>query len=151
MFRLSLFLLLLLPAFAHGARWGDPEVAGLVTDAALDEISGLAASRTHPGHFWAINDSGNQALLNLMDERGQHRGSVPVPGVANNPDVCSLSGIPASINSVIEMPNPAAMMRIIEGLGGKLIDMPTPVASNRTIEHVGGRFTAVVRRREDAA
>lgn len=82
MFRLSLFLLLLLPTFAHGARWGDPEVAGLVTDAALDEISGLAASRTHPGHFWAINDSGNQPLLNLMDERGQHLGSVPVD-VAN--------------------------------------------------------------------
>ena len=83
MHRLCLLLLLLLPTFAQGARWGDPEVAGLVTDAALDEISGLAASRTHPGLFWAINDGGNSAQLHLMDERGQHRGSVPVAGVAN--------------------------------------------------------------------
>jgi hypothetical protein len=81
--RLPLFLLLLLPAFAHGARWGDPEVAGLVTDAAMDEISGLAASRTHPGHYWAINDGGNSAQLHLMDGRGQHRGSVAVEGARN--------------------------------------------------------------------
>lgn len=83
MHRLCLFLLLLLPAFAHGARWGDPEIAGLVTDPAMDEISGMAASRTHPGDFWAINDSGNSAQLHLMDGSGQHRGSVAVAGVAN--------------------------------------------------------------------
>ncbi|WP_146909188.1 hypothetical protein [Arenimonas daejeonensis] len=82
MYRLSLFLLLLLPAFAHGARWGEPEIAGLVTDPAMDEISGMAASRTHPGDFWVINDSGNSAELQLMDGSGQHRGSVAA-GVAN--------------------------------------------------------------------
>ncbi|HEX5694679.1 MAG TPA: hypothetical protein VFY00_08700, partial [Arenimonas sp.] len=38
---------------------------------------------THPGDFWAINDSGNSAQLHLMDGRGQHRGSVAVAGVAN--------------------------------------------------------------------
>ena len=80
---LPTLLLVLLPASAFGARWGDPEVAGLVTDRALDEISGLAASRAHPGHYWAINDSGNSAELQLMDERGQHRASVPVTGAAN--------------------------------------------------------------------
>jgi hypothetical protein len=80
---LPTLLLVLLPALAFGARWGDPEVAGLVTDRALDEISGLAASRAHPGHYWAINDSGNSAELQLMDERGRHRASVPVTGAAN--------------------------------------------------------------------
>ena len=80
---LPTLLLVLLPALASGARWGGPEVAGLVTDRALDEISGLAASRAHPGHYWAINDSGNSAELQLMDERGQHRASVPVTGADN--------------------------------------------------------------------
>lgn len=80
---LPALLLALLPAAVLGARWGEPEVAGLVTDRALDEISGLAASRTHPGHYWAINDSGNSAELQLMDGKGQHRGSVPLIGVAN--------------------------------------------------------------------
>ncbi|MBW8312822.1 MAG: hypothetical protein K0M64_12430 [Rhizobium sp.] len=76
-------LLLLLPAFAHGARWSEPDIAGLVTDGAIDEISGLAASRSHPGHYWAINDSGSSAELHLVDGRGRHRGSVPVEGVPN--------------------------------------------------------------------
>lgn len=76
-------LLLLVPGLALGARWSDPEVAGLVTHAAMDEISGLAASRAHPGYYWAINDGGNSAQLHLMDGRGQHRASVSVTGVRN--------------------------------------------------------------------
>jgi hypothetical protein len=83
MHRLLLPLLLLLAGPALGARWSDPEVAGLVTHEALDEISGLAASRAHPGDYWAINDGGNSAELHLMDGRGQHRASVEVPGLRN--------------------------------------------------------------------
>ena len=43
---LPTLLLVLLPALASGARWGDPEVAGLVTDRALDEMSDAAAHAT---------------------------------------------------------------------------------------------------------
>jgi hypothetical protein len=75
-----LFLLLSAPAFA--VRWGPAEIAGLVTHEALGEISGLAASREHPGNYWAINDGGNSAQLHLMDGTGQHLASVDVP-VAN--------------------------------------------------------------------
>lgn len=75
-----LFLLLSAPAFAGG--WGPADIAGLVTHEALDEISGLAASREHPGNYWAINDGGNSAQLHLMDGAGQHLASVDVP-VAN--------------------------------------------------------------------
>lgn len=81
--RILLPLALLLSAPTLAARWGSPEVAGLVTDEAMDEISGLAVSRTHPGHYWAINDSGNTAQLHLMDGNGQHRGSVDVTGAQN--------------------------------------------------------------------
>ncbi|MBW8366600.1 MAG: hypothetical protein K0M70_01925 [Arenimonas sp.] len=78
---LSLALLLSDPSLA--ARWGSPELAGLVTHEAMDEISGLAASRTHPGRYWAINDSGNTAQLHLMDDRGRHQASVDVVGAKN--------------------------------------------------------------------
>ena len=83
MLRFLLIFALLLPVPLLAARWGSPEVAGLVTDKAMDEISGLAASRTHPGHYWAINDSGNTAQLHLMDAAGKHRGSVDVAGARN--------------------------------------------------------------------
>lgn len=68
---------------ADAARFSEPEIAGLVTHRATDEISGLAAARAFPGHFWAINDSGSSAELHLVDGRGQYRGSVPTPGVPN--------------------------------------------------------------------
>lgn len=78
-----LALLLLAPAVAPGARWGEPEAMGLVTEAEIDEISGLAASRRHPGRYWAHNDSGNTAELHLVDERGRHQASVATPGAPN--------------------------------------------------------------------
>jgi len=78
---LPLLLFLSLPALA--ARWSEPEVVGLVTHPAMDEISGLAPAREHPGLYWAINDSGNTAELHLLDDRGQFRASVPVQGVRN--------------------------------------------------------------------
>ncbi|MFY2765198.1 hypothetical protein [Arenimonas sp. MALMAid1274] len=78
-----LFALLLLSGPVFAARWSAPEVAGLVTHKAMDEISGLAPSRSHPGLFWAINDGGNSAQLHLMDARGQHQASVDIQGVRN--------------------------------------------------------------------
>ncbi|PZO05979.1 MAG: hypothetical protein DCF27_13255 [Lysobacteraceae bacterium] len=81
--RILLPLALLLSAPTLAARWGSPEVAGLVTHEAMDEISGLAASRTYPGKYWAINDSGNTAQLHLMDDRGRHQGTVDVVGARN--------------------------------------------------------------------
>lgn len=68
---------------ADAARFSEPEIAGLVTHRATDEISGLAAARNFPGHFWAINDSGSSAELHLVDGRGQYRGSVATPDVPN--------------------------------------------------------------------
>lgn len=81
--RILLPLALLLSAPSLAARWGGAEVVGLVTDKAMDEISGMAASRTHPGMYWAINDSGNTAQLHLMDGSGQHQGSVDLTGARN--------------------------------------------------------------------
>ncbi len=45
-----------------------PRKATSITDQRLPEISGLAASTVLPSHLWAINDSGNDALIYLIDE-----------------------------------------------------------------------------------
>lgn len=79
----AIALVFLVPALALAARWGQPEAVGLVTEAVIDEISGLAASRHHPGHFWAHNDSGNTAALHLVDETGKWVASVDTPGADN--------------------------------------------------------------------
>lgn len=76
-------LLLLLPGLAPAAQWSEPDIAGLVTDRAIAEMSGLAASHAFPGHYWAINDSGSPAELYLVDARGRHRGTVRVEGAPN--------------------------------------------------------------------
>ncbi len=73
----------LAPAPAQAARWSEPEIRGLVTHAAIGEISGLAAATHFPGHYWAINDSGSPAQLHLVDGKGRFRGSVDTPGVPN--------------------------------------------------------------------
>lgn len=82
--RTSAFALLtLVPGLALGARWGEPEAMGLVTEAAIDEISGLAASRRHPGLYWAHNDSGGGDALHLVDGRGRRQATVATPGARN--------------------------------------------------------------------
>ena len=58
-------------------------LSGLVTSAGLREISGLAASRAHPGVLWAINDSGNPARLHAISRRGRLLASFPVEGARN--------------------------------------------------------------------
>lgn len=41
------------------------------TPKALRELSGIAASRLHPGAYWAHNDSNNEGTLYAIDERGE--------------------------------------------------------------------------------
>ncbi len=44
----------------------------------LDESSGLAASRRHPGVFWSHNDSGGDSVLFAFDDAGAHKGRVHI-------------------------------------------------------------------------
>lgn len=48
--------------------YGDPDVIGRVSDTRLIEISGIAASRTHDGIIWAVNDSGDAPVVYALDE-----------------------------------------------------------------------------------
>jgi hypothetical protein len=65
------------------ARWSEPEITGLVTDEALDEISGMAVSYRHEGMYWAVNDSGNSAHVHVMDDAGHRIASYSVEGATN--------------------------------------------------------------------
>lgn len=59
------------------------ELVALITDPELDEISGIAASRRHPGLFWVHNDSGDSARLIAIDQHGERQASVKLQAVRN--------------------------------------------------------------------
>lgn len=54
--------------------------AGNVGDPALTEISGLVASREHPGVFWAHDDSGAEPAIAALDATGRPLGTYAVAG-----------------------------------------------------------------------
>lgn len=58
--------------------------AGRVSDPLLAEISGLAVTRMSNERLWAINDSGGEAALYLLDAQGTYLGKVEVTGATNN-------------------------------------------------------------------
>lgn len=48
----------------------------------------------------------------------QHGFRSAVPGIPNDPSIFDLAGIPSQVNSVVNLPNSAAMLKMIEGLEG---------------------------------
>jgi hypothetical protein len=54
-----------------------------LTEKKLGEVSGLAMSSANPGFFWAHNDSGNPAIVYLVDESLKIRMSCRLKGVKN--------------------------------------------------------------------
>jgi hypothetical protein len=62
---------------------GDARLAGIVTDTALAEISGLAVSRRDPEILWTHNDSGNTADIFAIDRQGRLLATVRLQGVEN--------------------------------------------------------------------
>lgn len=57
-------------------------VSGFLLDPQLDEISGLVASRRHPGTLWLHDDGGNPARLFAVSSRGLRRATFRVEGVS---------------------------------------------------------------------
>lgn len=56
---------------------------GTIRKEALSELSGLAASRRHPGILWAHNDSGDHSRLFAIHADGSFVAEVEVEGAAN--------------------------------------------------------------------
>ena len=68
---------------AGGPRYAVPEAVGRLPASGLPELSGLVASRSHADLLWAVNDSGNPAVLHALDLRGARRGTYTVEGASN--------------------------------------------------------------------
>ncbi|HVR80966.1 MAG TPA: hypothetical protein VHF02_02590 [Luteimonas sp.] len=59
------------------------QLSGLILDADVNEVSGLAASRTHGDVLWMLNDGGNAAHLFAVSKRGSKLATFRIDGVAN--------------------------------------------------------------------
>lgn len=74
----------LAPADSPGSiGYGRPRELAALASPRLDELSGMACSRRHPGLFWAHNDSGDEPRLYLFDLKGRDLGSCLLAGVRN--------------------------------------------------------------------
>ncbi|MEW5737351.1 MAG: hypothetical protein AB1938_00410 [Myxococcota bacterium] len=62
------------------ASWGTPRSNGLLGDPELLELSGLVASRAHPGVLYAHNDSGDTARFFALSTSGEALGRFLLPG-----------------------------------------------------------------------
>ncbi|WP_026951455.1 membrane protein [Algoriphagus mannitolivorans] len=56
---------------------------GQISNKDLDEISGLAFSRTHPNLIYVHTDSGGEPAVYLLDSLGQEIGKISLMGAAN--------------------------------------------------------------------
>ena len=54
-----------------------------LTNGKLEEISGIASSTTNPGYLWAHNDSGNPAVVYLLNEALEIKLECRLEGVKN--------------------------------------------------------------------
>jgi hypothetical protein len=72
-----------------GSSWGEmrppiePRRTGTLEHRTLDESSGVAVSRRHPGILWTLNDSGNPPWIFATDTLGRHHGRFVVKGAEN--------------------------------------------------------------------
>jgi hypothetical protein len=49
----------------------------------VDEVSGMVASKSFPGHLWLQQDGGNPAELILMDDKGAVKKRIPIKSAYN--------------------------------------------------------------------
>src|SRR5688500_6746162 len=86
---LTLIFVLMVSCFSKKSNQGEsqiflaPKQLAELTDKKLEEVSGLAASRTNPGFLWTLNDSGNPAIVYLIDESLKIKLSCKLSGVKN--------------------------------------------------------------------
>src|SRR4051812_1120595 len=63
--------------------YGPPTRITTIKNDAVNESSGLVASRTSPGAYWTHNDSGDGPFIYAFDARGQSLGTFRVTGASN--------------------------------------------------------------------
>ena len=68
---------------AKTPRFGERQTCGIIEFNAIKEASGLAASRMNPGVLWTHNDSGNEARVYAISDKGRHLGVFTILGARN--------------------------------------------------------------------
>jgi hypothetical protein len=68
------------PESQQSKLYGPPRKVGALKNKAIDESSGLVASRSMPGKYWTHNDSGDGPFLYLINEQGELFGVWRVAG-----------------------------------------------------------------------
>ncbi|MFQ5604006.1 MAG: T9SS type A sorting domain-containing protein [bacterium] len=68
--------------FAGEPKFGERQDRGRIEFDAIDEASGLVASRKNPEVLWTHNDSGGEARVFAMNDRGKHLGVYLLAGAA---------------------------------------------------------------------
>jgi hypothetical protein len=66
--------------FSVALAYGPPTKLATLKDPAINESSGLVASRTTPGAYWTHNDSGDGPFIYAIDTRGESLGTFRVTG-----------------------------------------------------------------------
>lgn len=65
------------------APFGNPQIAGFVTDSGMAELSGLAPSQRRRDRLWGVNDSGQPSYLWALNLQGKVQGGFELRGVRN--------------------------------------------------------------------
>ena len=73
-------MLILALIFVFVVQYGPPAKLANIKNPAIDESSGLAASRLTPGVYWTHNDSGDGPFVYAFDTTGESRGVFRVSG-----------------------------------------------------------------------
>lgn len=71
------------PMAAQAVQPGEAKLSALIRDARMDEISGMVASRRHPGVLWVHNDSDGPAELFAIDAEGRLLATLLLEGAEN--------------------------------------------------------------------
>jgi hypothetical protein len=72
------------PAPEPCTAYGETRQTGVIHDAALDEISGVAASRRNPGVLWVMEDHAGPNEVTAIDDAGNELGRLVLLGVENH-------------------------------------------------------------------
>lgn len=76
-------LILMSTAAGYGeicGKWGESEREGALDHSKLDEASGIAVSKSHPGRLYHVNDSGGGPYFYITDMEGNNTRRVKIVG-----------------------------------------------------------------------
>ncbi len=68
---------------AAGSHYGPPKINGTIKSADITESSGIAASKCQNNVLWTHNDSGDDAFIFALNNRGDSLGTWRVPNAQN--------------------------------------------------------------------